>query len=112
MSVYRFIEEEKAEYAVSLMCRVLGVARSGYYAWRTRGISARAAADAGITERIGCIHQQSRGTYGYPRIHAELRSKEVVGRNRVARLMRLAGLRGCHKKPYVRTTRQDEGIVN
>jgi len=104
---YKFIEGEKAEYSVSLMCRVLGVARSGYYAWRTRGISPRAVADAGITERIRGIHRESRGTYGYPRVHAELRSREVVGRNRVARLMRLAGLRGCHRKAYVRTTRRD-----
>lgn len=108
MSVYRFIEAQKAEYPVSLMCRVLRVARSGYYAWRTRGISARAVADAGITERIRGIHQQSRGTYGYPRVYAELRGREVVGRNRVARLMRAAGITGCRGKAFVCTTRRDE----
>lgn len=107
MSVYEFIEGEKAEYSVSLMTRVLGVARSGYYAWRSRGVSARAVVNAGITERIRSIHQQSRGTYGYPRVHAELRGQEVVGRNRVARLMRAAGLTGCHRKAFVRTTSQD-----
>jgi len=104
---HRFIEEEKAEYSVSLVCRVLGVARSSYYAWRGRGISARAVANAGITERIRSIHQQSRGTYGYPRVYAELRGRGVVGRNRVARLMRAAGLTGCHRKAFVRTTHQD-----
>ncbi len=107
MRRHRFIEEEKAEYSVSLVCRVLGVVRSGYYAWRGRGISARAVANAGTTERIRSIHQQSRGTYGYPRIHAELCGQEVVGRNRVARLMRAAGLTGCHRKAFVRTTHQD-----
>jgi len=111
VSVYRFIEEEKAAYPVSLMCRVLEVARSGYYAWKVRGISARAVADAEITERIRGIHRESRGTYGYPRVYAELRSQEVVGRNRVARLMKLAGLTGCHRKVYVRTTRQDEAAA-
>ncbi len=111
MSVYRFIEAQKAYYPVSLICRVLGVARSGYYAWKGRGISARAVANAGITERIRGIHRQSRGTYGYPRVYAELRSQEVVGRNRVARLMKLAGLTGCHRKAYVRTTRQDEAAA-
>jgi len=107
VSVYEFIEGEKAEYPVSLMCRVLGVARSGYYAWKVRGISARAVADAGITQRIRSIHQQSRGTYGYPRVYAELRRRGVVGRNRVARLMRAAGLTGRHTKSFVRTTHQD-----
>ena len=107
MRRHRFIEEEKAEYSVSLVCRVLGVARSSYYAWRGRGISARAVANAGITERIRSIHQQSRGTYGYPRVYAELRGRGVVGRNRVARLMRAAGLTGCHRKSFVRTTHQD-----
>ena len=107
MKCYKFIEGEKAEYPVSLMCRVLRVARSGYYAWRTGGISPRAVADAGMTERIGGIHRESRGTYGYPRVHAELRSREVVGRNRVARLMKLAGLTGCHRKAYMRTTQHD-----
>ncbi len=107
MSVYEFIEGEKAEYSVSLMCRVLGVARSGYYAWRTRGASARVAANSELIERIREVHTGSRGTYGYPRVYAELRSQGVVGRNRVARLMRAAGLTGCRGKAFVRTTRQD-----
>ncbi len=107
MSVYGFIEGEKGRYPVSLICRVLRVARSGYYAWRTRGVSARAAEDAGITRRIEAIHRESRGTYGYPRVHAELRSREVVGRNRVARLMRAAGLAGCRRKAFACTTRRD-----
>lgn len=111
MSVYKFIEAQKAYYPVSLICRVLGVARSGYYAWRTRGISARTVADAEIIERIRGIHKESRGTYGYPRVYAELRGEGVAGRNRVARLMRLSGLRGCHRKAYVRTTRQHDAAA-
>ncbi len=108
MSAYRFIEEEKAQYPVSLMCRVLGVARSGYYAWRGRVDSARVVADASMTERIRGIHQQSRRTYGYPRVHATLRSLGVTsGRKRVARLMKLPVLAGCRTKAFVRTTRRD-----
>ncbi len=105
---YRFIEEEKARYPVSLMCRVLAVARSGYYAWSGRAPSSRVVADACMTERIRGIHQQSRGTYGYPRVHAALRSLGVmIGRKRVARLMRVVGLVGCRSKRFIRTTRRD-----
>ncbi len=108
MKLYRFIEGERAQYSVSLMCRVLRVARSGYYAWRSRGISPRAVADSGITERIRSIHKGSRGTYGYLRVYAELRGQQVVGRNRVARLMRAVGLSGCQSRRKVYTTRRDK----
>ena len=108
MKLYGFIDAEKANHSVSLMCRVLGVVRSGYYAWRRRGVSARVVADASLTERIRSIHQQSRGTYGYPRVHAQLRSLGVTsGRKRVARLMRAASLAGCRKRAFVRTTRRN-----
>ncbi len=108
MKLYGFIEAQKANHSVSLICRVLGVARSGYYAWRGREDSARVVADASMTERIRSIYQLSRGTYGYPRVHAELRSLGVTsGRKRVARLMKLAGLAGCRTKAFVRTTRRD-----
>jgi putative transposase len=63
----------RAHFPVATMARVLGVAASGYYAWRRRVPSARARADAALKERIGTIHAASRGTYGAPRIHAELR---------------------------------------
>ncbi len=108
MSVYEFIEEEKAEFSVSLMTRVLAVARSGSYAWRGKGASSGEGADIGLTERIGQVHKQSRGTYGYPRVHAELRGREVVGRNRIARLVRAAGLSGCGPRRRVYTTRTDK----
>jgi putative transposase len=79
---------------------VLGVSRAGYYAWTRRPPSARAVADQALTEQIRQIHQRSRASYGAPRIHAELRLDHgiCVGRKRVARLMRTAGLQGCHRR--------------
>lgn len=109
--MYGFIEAEKAAYPVSLLCRVLGVSRSGYYACRGRGGSARATANAELTERIRQIHTRSRGSYGYLRVHAALRSREVVGRNRVARLMRAEGLHGCAPRRRGWTTRRDRDAV-
>jgi len=90
------------------MCRILGVSPSGYYAWRTRPLSARAQADQALLTRIRAIHTQSRGTYGAPRIHAELCEAGVrCGRKRVARLMRHAGLHGAHRRRRLRTTIRD-----
>ena len=92
MSRYRFIDAEKAAYPVTLLCRVLGVVRSGYSAWQHRGVSARTQADQALTVQILSIHDQSRGTYGAPRVHAELQVRGVrCGSERVARLMRAAG---------------------
>ena len=82
-------------YRTATMCRVLGVSPSGYYAWRRRAPCARVCADQALTERIEAIHERSRGTYGVPRVHAELADLGVpVGRKRVARLMGGAGLAG------------------
>ena len=90
------------------MCRVLGVSPSGYYAWRERPLSQRARADATLTDRIRRVHERSRGTYGAPRVHAELVAEgERVGRKRVARLMRAARLEGVSRRKGHRTTRQD-----
>ena len=90
------------------MARVLGVSPSGYYAWRQRPPSARAQADAELTGRVRAIHARSRGTYGAPRIHAELAEDGVaVGRKRVARLMRTAGIAGVSRRRGPRTTRRD-----
>jgi putative transposase len=97
---------------VSTLCRLLGVSRSGYCAWRTRPPSDRAKANAELTEEIRDIHLWSRGTYGSPRVHAELRARgHRVGLNRVARLMREAGLRGASRRRPVTTTRRDEGVL-
>lgn len=90
------------------MCRVLGVSPSGYYAWRKRLLSARARADIALMAEIEAIHRVSRGTYGAPRIHAELRALGVhVGRKRVARLMRALGVQGVSRCKGPRTTVRD-----
>jgi transposase InsO family protein len=105
MSRYRFIQGEKAAYPVTLLCRVLGVARSAYYAWARRGVSARAQADADLAAQVAAAHARSRGTYGAPRVHAALRAAGVrTSRRRVARLMRAGGLAGCRRRRRPRTT--------
>jgi putative transposase len=104
--IYAFIETEKAHHRVSAMCRALKVSKSGFYGWRDRAPSARARADAALSEKIVRIHRDSRETYGAPRVHFELRILGVrCGRKRVARLMRQAGLFGCGgRKRKARTT--------
>ena len=90
------------------MCRVLEVSTSGYYAWRSRKKSQRRTTDESLRDRIEQIHRQSRGTYGAPRVHAELRAEgEHVGRKRVARLMRASSLIGVSRRKSFRTTRRD-----
>jgi transposase InsO family protein len=89
------------------MCRLLRVSPSGYYAWKKRAPSERATANATLTDRIRSVHERSRGTYGSPRVHAELRATGPVGRQRVARLMRRAGLVGCRPRGFRRTTIAD-----
>jgi len=90
------------------MCRVLEVSTSGYYAWRNRLPSKRARENVILLERIKVIHAWSRETYGSPRIHAELKANGMkVGRNRVARLMRVAGLEGVSRRRRRSTTKRD-----
>lgn len=108
--IFSFIDIQRANHAIELMCRVLKVSRSGYHAWRVRPPSRREHEDAALTERIECIHRNSRGTYGAPRVHARLHSAGVrVGNKRVARLMRKAGLEGCYRrrKKTPRTTQRE-----
>jgi len=101
------MEAQKANHPVSTMCRTLKVSKSGYYSWRERPLSARAKADAALSERIERIHTDSRGTYGAPRIHFELRALGVrCARKRVARLMRESGLFGCGGRRRAGTTRR------
>jgi putative transposase len=104
--IYGFIEAEKANHRIGTMCRVLKVSKSGYYSWRHRPPSTRARADESLTERIKRVHRQSMGTYGAPRVHAELRASGIrCARKRVARLMREAGLVGCGgRRRRIRTT--------
>ena len=90
---YQFIEEHRQEYPVTLMCRVLEVARNGYYRWRKQPLSARKVADLVLSSHIRDIFEQSRKTYGSYRIHADLADQGIrCGRKRVARLMRLYNL--------------------
>ncbi len=74
MSLFRLIDAEKANHPISLLRKVLGVCRSGYYARRDRPPSRRSRSDATLTEKIREIHERSRKTYGYPRVHAELKA--------------------------------------
>ena len=90
------------------MCRVLGVSRSGYYAWQGRAPSARARQDAELTEQIVASHSRSRQTYGVLRIHADLRAAGTCcSKKRVARLMAAAGIEGCHRRRHVVTTQHE-----
>jgi transposase InsO family protein len=96
--------EHAGEFEVKLMCRVLGVSVSGYYAWRGRQPGRREQANAVLLEQIRAVHDQSRRTYGSSRVHAALRAKGIVcHRKRIERLMRLHGLRGL-----VRRTKQPQ----
>jgi hypothetical protein len=106
---FTFIDREKAHHDVAALCRLLKVSRSGFYAWSSRPPSARALADEVLTVQIRTAFDDNRRVYGAPRIHAELADAGVrVGRKRVARLMRQAGIVGCHRrKRPVSISRQD-----
>ncbi len=108
MSAFKLIEAEKANHSIPRLCRMLGVSRSGYYAWKSRPPSERARFDAVLSEKIETIHTNSRATYGAPRVHAELRAIGIrCARKRVAKLMRRAKLSGCMRRRRIRTTRRD-----
>lgn len=99
MSRFRFVSEHHQGYGVKRLCSVLGVSRSGYYAWRDRGPSAHAQRDAELAAVVVEVHTRSRRTYGAPRVHAELgRLGHATSRKRVARLMRQQGLVGAHSR--------------
>lgn len=103
MTRYRFVERERATHHLTSLCRVLGIARASYHAWTRRSDASRDRADGELLGRIRHMHAASRGTYGAPRVHAALRADGVrVGRKRVARLMRAAGLVGVHRRRRVR----------
>ena len=95
----------QAVFPLALLSHLLEVSTSGYYAWRRRGPSARARADEALMERIRALHERSRGTYGVPRMQVELAAEgRCVGRKRIARLMREAGLAGVSRRKGTRTT--------
>jgi putative transposase len=99
------VSDHQASYPIAAMCRLLGVSSSGYYAWAKRPRSRRAETDDGLLAEIRVAHEASRGTYGAPRVHAELAAKGIrVGRKRVARLMSQAGFAGVSRRKFVITT--------
>ncbi len=112
MTVYRMISAEKASTPISVACALLGVSRSGYYEWASRAPSDRALGDAWLLEQIREIHAANRRVYGAPRVHAELRLARGirVGRKRVERLMRDAGLSGLVARKRGRTTIRVHGV--
>jgi transposase InsO family protein len=106
---FAFIAQEVA-FPVETMCRVLGVTRSGFYAWKKRPKPARAKSDAQLAVKVAAAHKRSRKTYGSPRVHRELRAQGVrVGKKRIERLMRENGLQGRSKRRYKRTTDSKHG---
>jgi putative transposase len=112
VKVFGFVLARKAEHSIALMCRVLEVSRSGYHAWAGRPPSPRAVEDARLTARIRELHALRRGVYGSPRIWADLvlDGGERIGRKRVERLMRQAGISGLIAKKYRSMTVRVPGV--
>ena len=106
MNVYPFIEAERAERRnVKRACALLEVSRAAFYQWARHLASVRQRSDQGLVEKIKVIYGDSKGTYGSPRVHAQLRADgETCGGNRVARLMQQEGLVGRFKRRFRRTT--------
>ena len=109
---FRFIEDRRADYPVTLLCDVLGVSPAGYYAWRSRPESRRSAANRDLVDDIRRVHRDTRGRYGSPRIHVELKAQgRGASRGRIERLMRRHGIRAIMPRPRrVRTTDSRHGL--
>lgn len=102
---FAFILARAVAFPIAFMCRVLGVSVSGFYAWRKRPVPERAKVDARLAVEIAASHKRSRGRYGSPRVHADLRARGVrVGKKRVERLMREQGLAARRKRRFKKTT--------
>lgn len=107
---FAFIAAREVAFPVSSMCRVLGVTKSGYYAWLKRPQPERVKRDAQLTATVAAVHQRSRGTYGSPRVHRELKARGLqVSKKRVERLMRKSGIQGRSKRRFKRTTDSKHG---
>jgi putative transposase len=108
---FAFVAAEKATFPVSILGRVLGVSRSGFYAWYGRPPSARATEEEALASAIASAHQKSRGTYGSPRVHAALRAEgRRLSRKRVLRLMRAQKLAARRRRRFRRTTPSKHGL--
>jgi len=109
---FAFIATEKAHYPVALLCRVLEVSRSGFYAWQQRPAAGHTLQDQSLGLEIAAIFAESRGRYGSPRVHAELRMRgQRTARKRVARLMRIASLRARERRRFRCTTDSNHGMA-
>jgi len=108
---FAFVEDHQREFPVNVMCRVLRVSRSGYYAWRRRAPSATAQRQMELTDQIRQVHKRSRAIYGSPRVHRDLLAEDLrCSKNTVAKLMRVAGLRSKRQRRFrVRTTDSRHG---
>lgn len=102
---YQFIEDHRHDFRVKLMCRVLDVSSSGYYAWRKRPSSPREMANETLLQEIQAAHQASKGVYGSPRIYHEVKEKVSCSQNRVARLMKKHGIAAKQNRRYKQTTK-------
>jgi len=108
---YPFIKQHEGQFSVSALCRVMRVARSGYYAWEKRAPGPRKQANQQLTEQIKTVFEESRETYGSPRIYAELKEQHVsCSKKRVARLMHLADLKAVLPKRFVVTTNSNHAL--
>jgi putative transposase len=103
---FRFIEDRRADYPVTILCDVLGVSPAGYYAWRSRPESRRSVANRDLVDDIRQVYRDTHGRYGSPRIHVELKAQgRGASRGRIERLMRHHGIRAIMARPRrVRTT--------
>ncbi|WP_414646176.1 IS3 family transposase [Bradyrhizobium sp. 2S1] len=103
---FRFIEDRRADYPVTILCDVLGVSPAGYYAWRSRPESQRSVANRELVDDIKRVHRETNGRYGSPRIHVELKAQgRGASRGRIERLMRHHGITAIMARPRrVRTT--------
>lgn len=102
---FRFVAEHASRHRVTRLCRMLGVSRAGFYAWRRRAPSGRARRDGELLTQIKDAHERSRATYGSPRVHAELRARGTrCSQKRVARLMREGGISARRVRRAPRTT--------
>lgn len=102
---YQFIEDHRHDFRVKLMCRVLDVSSSGYYAWRKRPSSLREMANETLLKEIQAAHEASKGVYGSPRIYHEVKEKVSCSQNRVARMMKKHGIAAKQKRRYKQTTK-------
>ena len=102
---YAFIEQQRSWHCVRRMCKLHDVSPAGYYEWRGRTQSVWALANHTVRERIAHAHVESRGTYGRPRIYAELRAQGItIGINRIGRLMKAPGIKGIAPRRFRKTT--------